>query len=691
MENKHEWQYYSLGGVTRVFIHSGEDIAHLDELDQKLWTVLSCPVEGLEMNPQTLKLIDSDNDGKIRVAEVIATAKRLCSVIKDKDLILKGDTVLPLDQINDEKLLNSAKQILKNLQAENQNEITLAQASDSKAIFAGSKFNGDGIITLLSTEDERLKECIRDILSTSAAQIDRSGENGVNEASVEHFYAECKAYSDWMAQGDSDKILPYADNTQAVLESINVLKEKIADFFTRCKLEQYDEKIAQSVGVSVSSIEDIQRCPIATPNKEGLLLFDAINPSWQAQVARLRALVPAFATLQSINEADWTAVCDSLLPYTAWMGNKAGCSIEALGIERIRTILKEDNKSALLSLIAEDKALESESNAIDEVKHLMLLYKDFFKFLKNYITFTDFYRREERALFEVGKLYVDQRCCDLCIKVSDMNKHADMAGLSGIFLIYCTCTSVKKAKSMNIVAIMTDGNTLDLRPGKNGIFYDCNGQDWDAVITKVVDNPISIKAAFWSPYRKFWDFCVGLINKSAEDKDKKITADLQAKVAGAAANPPTGKDASKETKMPFDIAKFAGIFAAIGLALGTIGSFITGIANGIKENPLSILYALVAIIVVISGPSCFIAWSKLRKRNLGPILNANGWAINSKVLINILFGSKLTSVAQYPKAIRLKDPYVKNCSAWKWILTILIFLALVCAVLYFTGVLQKLF
>ena len=75
---------------------SGEDIAHLGELDQKLWTVLSCPVDGLEYDRQTLEFHDADKDGKIMVKEVVKAAEWLTSVIKDKDTILNGDSVLKL-------------------------------------------------------------------------------------------------------------------------------------------------------------------------------------------------------------------------------------------------------------------------------------------------------------------------------------------------------------------------------------------------------------------------------------------------------------------------------------------------------------------------------------------------------------------------------------------------------------------
>lgn len=679
---KYDWKYYSLGGVTRVQINSGEDIAHLDELDQKLWTVLSCPIEGLEINPEMLKLIDSDKDGKIRVAEVVAAAKFLTDNIKDTDLILQGSDTLALNQIKDEALYNSAKQILVNLNAPDLEHISLEQASN-KAIFADTKSNGDGIITVSSSSNPAEEELIKNILSTYPAKMDRSGEDGVDAAMVEDFYASCAAYSAWKAKA----VFPYGDNTVAILDKINALQSKVSDFFTRCKILNFDSKTADSVAISIASIDDIASCPICIPNKDVKLIFNAINPSYQAQVSSLVGLIPEWKDKECISESDWNTVKDSLNPYISWMGAKAGANVESLGIERVNAILSENLKDNLLQLIAEDKALEAESNSIDKVKQLMLLYKDFYKFLNNYISFTDFYQRDERAIFEVGKLYIDQKCCELCFKVNDMSKHSDMASLSGMFLIYCTCTNIQRGKTMNIVAVMTDGSISQLRPGKNGVFYDCKGDDWDAVITKIVDNPISIKNAFWAPFRKFWNFCVGLINKSAEDKDKKITADLQAKATAAAADPKAAKD-GKDTKLPFDIAKFAGIFAAIGLAIGAIGDFLAKLAAGVAANPLNIVWGVLAVILVVSGPSCFIAWSKLRKRNIGPILNANGWAINSKVLVNSLFGSKLTSVAKYPKAFNLNDPYIKKKSSWRFIIPAILLIAAAIFVLVSAGVLS---
>lgn len=696
MESKYSWRYCSIGGVTRVQITSGEDVAHLRELDQKMWTVLSCPADGLEMDKTSVAYIDSDHDGKIRVHEVVEAAEWLTSVIKNKDLVLEGNDVLPLDQINTEnpvgeRLYKSAKQILANLGLDKK-EISIADASDSVAIFKNTRFNGDGVIVPATTDDAYLKEVITACVDKMGGVMDRGGEMGTTAEKIEAFYAACADYAAWQTEAkvDTAKILPYGDNTAAALAACEAIKDKVADYFTRCKLLAYDQATATAVGVQVTKLDEISSCPLATPHADCQLPLYNINPAWLDAFNKVRTLVfdVDFPSAKSISESEWNAVLGKFAAYSAWLAAKKGEAVESLGIDKINEILGLNKKDELLALVEQDKALEQESNDIDEVKKLMHLYRDFAKLLYNYVFFKDLYERKPgvRALFEVGQLYIDQRCCDLCFRVRDMGQHADMAKLSGIFLIYCNCVSKALGKTLDIVAVMTDGDTENLRVGKNGIFYDCSGNDWDATITKVVENPISLKEAFWSPYRKAWEFCVNLINKSASDKESKITSSLQSSVQSAAdststaattgnAEVPSGK------QQAFDIAKFAGIFAAIGMALGYIGSFFTSLATGIANTPgYKLLMALVAIILIISGPSCFIAWMKLRKRNLGPVLNANGWAINSKVLINIMFGGRLTSVAKYPK-LRVPDPYVKKKSPWPAIIIVLL-LAAGCAASY---------
>jgi len=701
-ESNYKWDYISLGGVVRVKIASGEDIAHLGELDYKKWTVLSCPIQGLEFDRTTLEMMDIDHDGRIHVKDVVAASQWLCSVIRDRDLILKGDSVLPLEQINDEceegkRLLESAKHILKSL-SKDSDEISVSDTSDSTSIFSGTRFNGDGIITPASADDSALQTIISACVERFPGLKDRSGEDGVDKDSICKFYDACSAYSEWMSAADSDRegLFPFGDSTPEAFAACNEIKDKVADFFLRCKLIRFNDAVSGAVDLSVDKIvsiadrnllscgEEIASCPLARPSSDCVLHLDSINPAWNDAVKRI---APFFPGRNEILEEDWAAFTGSLSRYSEWIASKRGGEVESLGIDYINAILSDGSKDALLDLVNQDAALKEQSESIDSVNKLTHYYRDLYHLLNNFVVFADFYGRNEKtkAVFEAGKLYIDQRCCNLCLKVEGSGNHAEAAALSGMFLIYCTCTSKVLGRSQDIVAVMTDGGVKNLRPGKNAIFYDLDGNDWDAVVTKIVDNPISIKQAFFSPYLKFWEFCVKKLNKSAADKESAVFSDMEKKADKIVSVPSdSAATPAKEKAAPFDIAKFAGIFAAIGLALGTIGDFLKDVVSGASANPLKAVIVLVGIILCISGPSCFIAWSKLRKRNIGPVLNANGWAINSLVLVNILFGATLTNVAKYP-LVTGQDPFRIVVPLWKRILSGTI-LALIVAfgIMYFT-------
>ena len=329
-------------------------------------------------------------------------------------------------------------------------------------------------------------------------------------------------------------------------------------------------------------------------------------------------------------------------------------------------------------------ALAAAKTVYAPLRKLLLLHRDFYRLLRNFITFEDFYDRDSETIasFEAGTLIIDQRACHLCMRVNDPAKHDAQAPLSGIYLLYCNCESKKLGKSMQIVAAMTQGEVKNLSVGKNAVFYDNDGNDYDATVTKIIDNPISIRQAFWTPYRKFGNWIQEKINKSAAEKDAKAFDDMTAKADAAVADP------NAAPKPAFDIAKFAGIFAAIGMALGMIGSALVAVAQGLHGFTWwQYLIIFVCILLVISGPSMVMAWLKLRRRNLAPVLNANGWAVNSDALISVIFGRTLTEQVAFPivKAPQLKP----GMAAWKkWIIAIsviLVVLCVVCGILHLCG------
>ncbi|MBR4735177.1 MAG: phage holin family protein [Bacteroidales bacterium] len=650
-DQTYPWKFASVGGTVRVKIQSGEDIRHLGELDRKMWTVLSCPTQGLEFDAKTLKYIDVDGDGRIRVDEVIKTAQWLTRIVKDANSILEGRDVLEFSAINEEdadgaRLLSSARQILKNLGLEKES-VSAEDTADFTKIFAGTLFNGDGIITPASAgEDEALAKLIETIAGISSA-IDRSGVPGVTADQIEAFYAACADFKAWKEAGTKE-VFPFGDKTADALAAVEALKDKVADYFMRCKLIGFDEATSPVLDVNVDKIaaiegnlaaaqDQIGAQPLAKPAKDGKLKLDAVNPAWKAAVDAMKELVGAPKTL---DEAAWNDILAKFGPYTAWLAAKKGGEVEGLGLDAVSAILKEDKKAALLELIEKDKAEEANALSIEEVGKLVSLYKNFYRFLNNYVVLADFYDPEKKAIFQAGRLYIDQRSTDLCVKVA--GPAPEISSLSGMYILYCACTSEKLGKSFNIAAVLTDGDVDGLREGKNAVFYDREGNDYTAKVIAIVDNPISIRQAFWAPYKKVARMINDRIDKKAAEKNEKSMAGLTAATNTAADG--------KAPAAPFDIAKYAGIFAAVGMAVGLIGAALAGVIAALKGITWwQALIIIAVVLLLISGPSMFIAWRKLRKRDLGPVLNANGWAINAKALVNVKFGKTLTSLAKFPK------------------------------------------
>src|ERR1017187_10080602 len=224
-------------------------------------------------------------------------------------------------------------------------------------------------------------------------------------------------------------------------------------------------------------------------------------------------------------------------------------------------------KDTLTTLIAEDKSLEPQFTAIAAVEKLARYNRDLFKLLNNFVNFRDFYGRKDKAIFQAGTLYLDQRSCDLCLTVDDAGRHAAMAGMAGTYLAYCDCVRKGSGEKLSIVAAFTGGDSDNLIVGRNGIFYDRKGRDWDATITKIVDNPISIRQAFWSPYKKLVRMIEERADKQAADADASSNAQLTA-VANAPIAPAGTATPAAPAKPAFD----PSVIALISLALGSLAA-----------------------------------------------------------------------------------------------------------------------
>ena len=677
----YQWDFELIGGSTRVKITKGKDIEHLHELDPKMWTVLSCPVKGLEIDEKSLAYMDCDGDGKLRVQDIICTSKWITGVLKNDDLLLKGADSVDVEQFDTtnpvgRQLYDSAKRILANL-GKDGSVISIADTSDMTAVFAKTQFNGDGIVTEVSAEDADDKAAIAAAIATVGSLQDRSGAAGVDKALVEAFYKALAEYTAWQ---DAAVEAPFGDVTDKVIEAYNALDAKVKDFFVRSRLASFSPDSTSSLDVQTSLIQtispenltgkmdEIASYPLArVDGKVEIDLSASVNPAWADKFELVKSVLCPEAKV--LTESDWTALGAKFAAYSAWKTAKAGAVVESLGLAAVKELLAKDRKESLLALIDKDLEVAEDAKNMDMVDKFLRIYRDFYRLLRNFVTFHDFYDKDKKvkAVFQAGRLIVDQRECNFCMEVADMGKHSSMAAASGMYLMYCDCTTKTKPGKITIMAALTVGDIGDLVVGKNAVYYDNDGLEWDAVITKIIDNPISISQAFWSPYRRMATAIENLINKSAAEKDAKIMKEATEKInAAPAALPANGTDPAKAAPAPpFDIAKFAGIFAALGMAVGMIGTALSGLLDTFVDLRWRLIFVFLGIMLAISGPAMVMAWLKLRRRNIAPLLNANGWAVNASSKISIPFGETLTDIAKFPK-LNIKDPYArKGIAPWQ--------------------------
>lgn len=687
----HRWRFFRAGDFDQVRLDRQDDLLALEHLDQKLWVALACPTSGIEFDRETLKLIDTDKDDRIRAPELLAAVRWTSSVLKDLSSLSRASSTLPLSLVDDSselgrQLLASARQILRDLGKPDAQEISVDDTADTTRIFSQTRFNGDGIIPASSASDEATAKVITEMLTCVGSETDRSGQPGVNQEKVDRFFAEATSLVDWwkLSETSAETLLPLQAETPAASEALRAIQTKVDDYFARCRLAAFDARAtahlnrdeaayaAIAARTLSSTAEDVAAFPLARIEAGKPLPLDrGVNPAWTDAAKKLRSAViaPLLGDRDSLTETEWEAITARLAPHAAWQASKPTSSVETLGLPRLRELLDRNAKAAIDALLVQDRELEGVASAILSVDRLVRYHRHLYTLINNFVSFSQFYSRK-KAIFQVGTLFLDGRSFDLCVKVADAGAHAAAAANSAVYLAYCDVTRKATGEKMTIAAAITDGDAENLFVGRNGLFYDRQGNDWDATIVKLVDQPISIRQAFWMPYKRLGKLIGDQINKFAAAREKAasertaagVDSSVKAVDSQARATP-----TDKPPPPPFDIARFAGIFAGIGIALGAIGSVLMAIATGFLSLKLwQMPLAIAVVILLISLPSMFLAYLKLRGRNLGPILDANGWAVNARARINVPFGRSFTSLARLPRHSErsLSDPYAEKSTPW---------------------------
>ncbi len=645
MKVMHKWQFFKSARCVQAKVETGDDLLALKDLDKKLWTVLSAPVTGVRFDAATLKLIDTDGDGRVRVPEVLAAVDWMAARFKKLDFLFDGKNEIPLDEIREDTpdgqaLLKSFKSLLARAGKTDATRLSLDDSTGMTDVFNAQPFNGDGVVTAKSTDDASLAGAIAAIIAAEGGVKDRSGEDGVDQGKADAFFADVAARLAWKDAAKDAAV--FGDKTADAYAAFKAVEAKIDEFFT--------------------PPEDM---PLVTDAADPALPLTAgVHPLWLGKFRAFAELVVAPAT--QIARDEWTAVKAKFAPYEAWLAAEAGKPVAAISDDALAAFAKDGKVQAQVNdLLAKDLALADEYGRLVDCERAVRYAANLVKWLHNYVNQANLYDPKRDGVFRTGDLYIDGRVCRLCFEVVNEGAHSALAERSKCCLLYAKLTRPATGEAREVCAVVTAGPTAGLYVGRNGMFVDCDGKDWEAVVAKVVESQVSLREAFWAPWAKIATTISEQCKKFLSSKQDAAVAQVGETTTAAAAAP-------KPAEAPSGAA-LASSVAALGVGVGMAGAAIGGLIGLVAGLPLwKVLAGVAAVILIVSLPSVILAWFKLRARDLGAILNAGGWAVNRPLTFSMGLARTFTHPAKMPLgSVVARDPYASH----GWLKALLLLLA----------------
>ena len=643
----HKWKFFKSARCVQAKVETGEDLLALKELDKKLWTALSAPTKGVRFDAATLKLLDSDCDGRVRVPEVLAAVDWMAVRFKKLDFLFAGKDEIPLDELRDDTpegkaLLASFKKLLARAGKPDASTLTLADSTGMTDAFNAQPLNGDGVVTAKSTADAAVADTIAAIAAAEGTVPDRSGEAGVDQAKSDAFFADAAARLAWKSAAKDAAV--FGDKTAGAYAAFKAVEAKIDEFFT--------------------PPEDM---PLVTDVPDPALPLTAgVHPLWLGKFRAFAEAVVAPAT--EVTRDEWAAVKAKFAPYEAWLAAEAGKPVAGLADDALEAFVKDGKAQAQVNdLIAKDLALADEFGRLVDCERAVRYAANLVNWLHNYVNQANLYDPKRDGVFRTGDLYIDGRVCRLCFEVADEGAHSALAARSKCCLLYAKLSRPATGEAREVCAVVTAGSTAGLYPGRNGIFIDCDGKDWEAVVAKVVEAQVSLKEAFWAPWAK-------IATTISEQCKKFLSSKQDAAVAQVGDQATAAASAPKPAEAP-NGAALASSVAALGVGIGMAGAAIGGLIGLVAGLPLwKVLAGVAAVILIVSLPSVILAWFKLRARDLGAILNAGGWAVNRPLTFSMGLARTFTHPAKMPLGSAVaRDPY----ASYGWLKLLILLLVLV--------------
>ena len=640
-------KFRRIGGSSQLVIESANDFRNAYELDPAHWTLTSIPAKNLLCPADFLALIPQDASGRIHVKDVRGLLKWVISTVADLSDFITAAPSLRLAALNDKdadglRAKETAELALKRIGSKNTSAITLDQINEFKTLVSNALQNGDGIIPPGPVQDEITAECIKFAMAAVGSQKDISGADGVGAAELDAFEAMLNGFLAWTDEGIAreKELFPYAAATAGLWSKYLAVAADVDDYFESCHALVFAGSHDSSSRVPMntfdsndsSSVKDFfKKAPLAPADPACVLhLNERVNPTragvLTAFFEAFRAAVPGEA--DAISESEWTAFKAAIAPYGDWTGRKNTDKLDGLDIARLRAVAASKAFENIRAMIAEDAVVSNNVTCCDLVRKVIICQTNLREFLNNFINMEALFSPEKRSFILAGKLVMNGFNFHMCMIVHDVAAHKKIAATSNVCVMYINATTgtAPAVKSMTLAVAVTAGTMRRLFVGKSGVFYTPDGLIWDAVITDLIQQPVSLKEAILMPFYRIGDIIQNQAEKHFAAKTNAFEADVTKNVDSKLAG---GEQPKKEGGLNMPMLIMGG-----GVGIAALGSSFAFMANG--------------IFIIICAPFVILSLLKLFRRSLTRFLEANGCALNREMRLTLALGRIFTYVPRIP-------------------------------------------
>jgi hypothetical protein len=684
------------GGLRRASeIKTPERLLSILHLDDALWTATGVDIEYLAMDKRFLSYLDSDGNGRILCGEARNAIRYLDACLCHLDSAFARTESLSLADIRSDTAdaqglaaailrMHSVLQACSDTEDSANITVTLAKVELCRLILRDRPVSSDGVVLPDAADDPDLRGFLEEIIRSVGGEPHPGGALGVTVPEIEEFLEEARLRLAWIEQAGNEKIMVLGSDTATAYSCWEGVKTRLADYFeldalvsvdpslaleaAKIPLEAYlralagePDRPAKAASTSRASV------PLAVPDGKGVLSLDTVRDpvavTHVAEAFRVASMVfhGSSALPGRMSREDFLLTDRSFDPYRAWLGSEGGRRLAHLTLEQLVTLTSDRLVASARELVGDRGAAALAADDIRTVERFLLFKRDLVPFLNNFVVFPYLYDPVITAAFEAGSFIADGRRFSFSVRVKDIAKHKVSANYSRMFVMYLEVYIAGKP-AYRVAVPVTTGSQGRLYKGKHGLFREPDGTERDAVIVDLLENPISTLETLGMPFRKAYKTVASRmeeVSRKAEERlarsavertDAALSTELRPVDAGTTAQATIlQEDAAARTARPGGSAAsaarsrgtnmqpgtFGGLLAGGSIAVAALGSSFAFISKTLSEmSGGAVLATLGALIAAILVPVLASALLKLAARDLAPLLEASGLAMNRSVRLS---------------------------------------------------------